>query len=93
MSNYKKSSLEKIILRVDKKSIEYIRTKPLHFTQKELKNKETESHCFLQLDIKVNTELKMLLFSYSDAIEVIEPLFLRDFFKQRIDKMKSMYEV
>lgn len=93
VSNYRESSVEKIILKVAKKSINYIRTKPLHWTQIELKDKETENHCYLQLKVKINTELKMLLFSYSDAIEVIEPLYLRDFFRKRIDSMRTMYEV
>ena len=66
VSNYKKSSVEKVLLKVAKKSIDYIRTKPLHFTQKEQKEKETDTHCFLQLEVKVNTELQMLLFSYMD---------------------------
>lgn len=93
VSNYKSFSIQKVNLKVAKKSIGYIRTKPLHWTQKELKDMETDTHCFLQLDVKVNTELEMLLFSYSDAIEVLEPSFLRDSFKNRIAEMKKMYEV
>ena len=93
VSNYKNAKITKIILKVDKKSIDYIRTKPLHWSQKELKELNTESHSFIQLKLKVNTELKMLLFSYSDAIEVIEPCWLRDFFAEKIKKMSLVYEV
>jgi predicted DNA-binding transcriptional regulator YafY len=35
----------------------------------------------------------MLLFSYSDAIEVIEPKWLRDSFIERIEKMSDIYKV
>ena len=84
---------EKLLLRVDKKSIDYIRTKPLHNTQVELKEMETENEVYLQLKVKVNVELKMLLFSYSDAVEVLKPVWLRSFFAEKIKKMNGMYKV
>lgn len=93
VSNYKKSKVEKVLLKIDNKSIDYIRTKPLHWTQTEIKELNTLEHSFIQLKVKINTELKMLLFSYSDAIEVMEPPFLRAFFKKRIGVMLSKYEV
>lgn len=93
VTNYKNSNVEKVVLKISNKSINYIKTKPLHWSQTELKELGTESHTFIQLKLKVNTELKMLLFSYSDAIEVIEPVWLRETFAQRIKNMSSMYKV
>lgn len=93
VTNYRNSPVERVVLKVSNKSINYIRTKPIHWTQTELKELETENHTFIQLKLKVNTELKMLLFSYSDAIEVLEPSWLRETFIQRIQKMIKMYEV
>ena len=55
--------------------------------QTELKELETESHVYISLKVKVNTELKMLLFSYNDAIEVIEPLWFRNEFAESVKKM------
>ena len=93
VSNYKNSEVENVLLKVDNKSIDYIRTKPLHWTQTELKKQNTDDFSYIQLKVKVNTELKMLLFSYSDAIEVLEPVWLRDTFAKRIKKMSILYEV
>ena len=81
------------MLKVSKKSIDYIRTKPIHWSQTELKELGTESDAFFQLKLKVNTELEMLLFSYSDAIEVIEPLWLREKFAEKARIMCDMYKV
>ena len=89
VSNYKNTAVEKVVLKVSNRSIDYIRTKPLHWSQTELKEYATDSHTFIQLKLKVNIELKMLLFSYSDAIEVIEPKWLRDSFIERIEKNES----
>ncbi len=93
VSNYKQRNVEEILLKIDKKSIDYIRTKPIHWTQKELKNKNTNEYSFVQLKVKVNIELEMHLFSYSDAIEVLEPAWLRDKFAKRIMKMSEKYKV
>lgn len=93
VSNYKNSKIENVLLKVDNKSIDYIRTKPLHWSQTELKSQNTADFSYIQLKVKVNTELKMLLFSYSDAIEVIEPVWLRDTFAKRIKKMSILYKV
>ena len=93
VTNYKKSAVEKVVLKVSNKSIDYIRTKPLHWTQTELKECSNDKETVIQLKLKVNIELKMLLFSYSDAIEVLEPAWLRNFFAMRIKKMSENYKV
>ena len=93
VSNYKGHFAEKVVLKVSNKSIDYIRTKPIHGSQTELKELRTESDAFFQLKLKINTELEMLLFSYSDAIEVIEPLWLREKFAEKAKRLCDMYKV
>lgn len=93
VTNYTDHPVETIVLRIARKDIGYIRTKPLHRSQTELREKETEDSVYIQIRVKVNTELKMLLFSYNDAIEVISPQFLRDEFADRTAKMQSFYQV
>ena len=93
VTNYKNASVEKVVLKVSNKSIDYIRTKPLHWSQTELKEYSNDNETIIQLKLKVNTELKMLLFSYSDAVEVLEPAWLRDFFAKRIKNMCGIYKV
>lgn len=93
VTNYKNSPVERVVLKVSNKSVNYIRTKPIHWTQTELKELGTENYTFIQLKLKVNIELKMLLFSYSDAIEVMEPAWLRETFIQRIKNMLDIYKV
>lgn len=93
VTNYKSRDVEPVVLKVSNKSIDYIRTKPLHRTQTELKEFGTESHTFIQLKLKINTELEMLLLSYGDAIEIIEPSWLRVKFARIIKKMSDNYKV
>ena len=93
VSNYKDHLVEKVVLKVSSKSIDYVKTKPIHWSQTELKELGTESDAFFQLKLKVNTELVMLLFSYSNAIEVIEPLWLREKMAEKVKKLCDMYKV
>ena len=93
VSSYKGRPVEKVVLKVSSKSIDYIRTKPLHGSQTELKELGTESQTFIQLKLKINTELEMLLLSYGDAIEVIEPVWFRQKFAEITKKMSDNYKV
>ena len=93
VTNYKNSRIETVVLKVSNKSIDYIRTKPLHRTQSDLKELNTEGQTFIQLKLKINTELEMLLLSYGDAIEIVEPSWLRASFTEVTKKMSDNYKV
>ncbi len=80
---------EKIILKVNKAVWPYIMSKPLHGSQK-TKN-ITEEYVILELEVKINHELIALLFSYMDAIEIIEPLSLREKFKSICQNLIKKY--
>ena len=45
----------------------------------------------IQLQVKINTELEMLLLSYGDAIEVVEPQSLRETMKEKAERMAALY--
>lgn len=75
----KDSPIEKILIKVDKEVWPYIESKPLHGSQK-VKNK-SESEIIIELTLQVNHELLALLFSYMDAIEILEPISFRERFK------------
>lgn len=92
VSNNVNDKVETVVLKVQRKCFNYINTKPLHGTQAKLHDLETEEHIFLKLRVKVNVELKMLLFSYGDKIEVLQPKFLRNYFINAVKNMSSNYQ-
>ncbi len=75
-------------------SYNYIISKPLHNSQDELmpEGGEDKDYALMTIDVKINYELKMLLFSYHENIEVLEPLELRQWMRERINNMKQMYD-
>ncbi len=58
---------------------------------KKIKNK-TDEHIEIELDVQVNHELIALLFSYMDAVEIIEPASLREKFKTISDSIFKRYK-
>ena len=92
VTNYDDREVEAIRLRVNKRRYDYIRTKPLHMSQRLLKDLETEDSVSIELKVKVNFELKKLLLSYGDDIEVVAPRSLRDSMRAVVSGMAANYQ-
>ncbi len=83
------NNLEKILIRLSKDIWPYIESKPLHGSQKI--RTRTENDVVIELTLQINHELMSLLFSYMDAIEVIEPKSLRETFKRLSETVYKNY--
>ena len=93
VTNYDDKQVETIRLRINKSRRDYIETKPLHPSQIIEKGCQTnDESIFINISVKVNTELKMLLLSYGDSIEVIEPISLRETMKEITLRMTALYD-
>lgn len=66
---------EKVRFRVDKRNAQYLLTKPIHFSQKQLE--ENDQGIVFELFIKVNFELERLFLGYGKDIEILLPKKLR----------------
>lgn len=81
--------IEKLLIKLSKEIWPYIESKPLHGSQK-IKSR-TETEVLIELVVQINHELISLLFSYMDAIEVIEPENLRERFKRLSETVYKKY--
>lgn len=81
--------VEKLLIRISKEIWPYIESKPMHGSQK-IKNR-TETDVLIELAVQINHEMMALLFSYMDAIEVIEPESLRERFKSLSETIYKKY--
>jgi len=81
---------QKIILKIDHELWPYIKTKPLHGSQKV--KQETNEFTLIQLEVHLNYELESLILSRGEAIEVIEPVELRTKVNKRIQQLLNKYE-
>jgi len=65
---------QNIVLRVDPEVWPYIESKPIHGSQRVINAEKVD----IQLSVQVNHELIATIFSYLDAIEIIQPSNLRE---------------
>jgi len=84
-------SVEKIILKISNNSINYIKTKPLHGSQKI--KEENINFVIVELELISNYELESLILSYGENIEVLEPIILRNSLKERVETLRNKYNI
>lgn len=81
---------EKVLVKISTEVWPYIESKPLHGSQK-IKSK-TDEYIKIELDVHVNHELIALLFSYMDAVEILESAALREKFKTISESIFKRYK-
>jgi predicted DNA-binding transcriptional regulator YafY len=81
---------QKVMLKIDRELWPYIKTKPLHGSQKV--KQETNEFTLIQLEVHLNYELESLILSRGEAIEVLEPVELREKVKKRIQQLLNKYD-
>lgn len=81
--------VEKVLIRVSKEIWAYIESKPLHGSQR--LNIKSESDIVIELNVQINHELISMLFSYMDAIEIVEPKSLRERFNSISEILYKKY--
>lgn len=77
-------TLEKIVIQANTNQADYIKTKPLHSSQKRIK--EDEHGYTFSIEVIPNFELERLLLSFGENIVILEPRELRD---KHINNLKN----
>ena len=96
------SVVEKILLWVSNEQYPYIKTKPMHGSQREVggdrlkelveKYGKLGNGHFIELECVINYELKQLLMSMMDRTVVLEPQELSADIRSRINNLARMYD-
>lgn len=81
--------IQQIELQIHNELLPYIRTKPLHGSQKV--NKLGEVHSIITLKLIPNYELESLLLSYGEGVTVIKPESLKEKLRKRLEKSIAYY--
>jgi predicted DNA-binding transcriptional regulator YafY len=79
---------ETIEIKATPEQAKYIRTKPLHSSQKE----STSSPGVFTYQLIMNYELESLLLSFGEKVKVLNPKTLRDKLRQRITELYEQYD-
>lgn len=78
-----------VTLRISAQRWPYLKTKPLHGSQKVVAV-DTKG-ATITLNVKLNNELQALLLSYGEDIEVLKPAALRKTMKERVNETHKHY--
>lgn len=78
-----------IILNVSNKLLPYIKTKPIHGSQKI--KKEGITHTQVTLEIIPNYEFETIILSYGEGVEVLKPKAMREKIKKRVSDLSKIY--
>ena len=89
--NNKDSEVQKVVLKVDAFQSNYIRNLPLHDSQKE--TKRTDEYSIFEYHLKPEFDFEQEIFSNMDAMEVLEPLWLRDEVTEKLRNLAEKYKI
>ena len=78
-----------VIIRAYGKTSDYLRTLPLHPSQREIDT--TDGHTDFALDIRPTYDFLEQLLQYAAGVEVLEPSSLRQQMKEEIQAMANNY--
>ncbi len=80
-----------IVLRVHKTHLPYILTKPIHHSQKLLR--EEPEGALLGIKVVLNFELEREILGFGEFVEVLAPTRLRNSISQRVQASQALYSV
>jgi proteasome accessory factor B len=81
---------EKVVLQFPKQQGNYIKTFPLHESQRILD--ENEDSVIMEIYIHTTNDIKMELLKYGSDVKVISPISLQNEIKNRISEMSNLYK-
>ena len=87
------AELEEVKIKVEAKRANYIRTKPLHYSQQEVESESTDIHKVFTYQLRFNNELTAKLLEFGKDLEVIEPQHLRAQMIEQIKEMGAKYGI
>ena len=80
-----------VVLRVSNKRFNYIKTKPLHLSQRIIS--EEDDYTTISINVKINLELISLILSFGPDVEVIAPASLRAMIAKDVSVMRDKYKI
>lgn len=78
-------------LRVDSTQAPYLRTLPLHHSQREIE--QTPEYSIFEFNVALTVELYLQILYYGSLVEVLEPEDLRDIIQVEVHKMAELYGI
>lgn len=82
---------EDILIRISHDRYPYIRTKPLHYSQKEIHSMKDDEGVVIRIHVRINRELEAAILELGNDAEVLQPKSLRDTIMSKISSLYAKY--
>ncbi len=80
-----------VVMRVCNSRFDYIKTKPLHLSQRVIS--EDKNHTTISINVKITKELITLILSFGPDLEVLSPASLRAEITKNIRALNNIYRI
>lgn len=70
----------------------YIKTKPLHPSQKLENENQEDGSCIFQIEVCINFEMYSVFMSYGPGVKIIYPHFAVSYMKERLKEAAALYD-
>lgn len=84
-------SAEDILIKISHQRYPYLRTKPLHYTQKEIHAMSDEEGVVIKIHVRINRELEAAILELGNDAEVLAPESLRTSISNKISALHAKY--
>lgn len=70
----------------------YIKTKPLHPSQRLLRENPEDGSCVFRIDVVINFEMYSVFMSYGPGVKIISPHKSKDYMKKMLQEAAELYD-
>lgn len=71
---------------------QYIRTKPIHSSQKLIEENPEDGSCIFTIDVVINLEMYSIFMSYGPGVKIIYPLDAVNYMKDKLKAAAELYD-
>lgn len=86
-----RNPIEDVLIKISHTRYPYIQTKPLHYSQTEIKAMSDEEGVVVRVRIRVNKELEAAILQLGNDVEVLQPNSLRENIANKISSLYLKY--
>lgn len=71
---------------------QYIKTKPIHSSQKLIRENPEDGSCVFRIDVVVNFEMYSVFMSYGPGVKIISPRYAMCYMKEKLKEAAELYD-
>ena len=92
MSKNINTTPRRIVFWANAEQSNYIRTKPIHSSQKIIEENPQDGSCTFSIEVVINFEMYSIFMSYGPGIKILQPRNVRAYMRDKLKQAMHLYE-